>query len=211
MGSLGLLGVGRVTPAETPTYVRGNFQQGGGASSSSYSSNDATNLLVVGVWSGSGTFSISDTAGNTYVSIGSVTDGAGHKAELFYVASCVASAGTNTLTFSGGSGYTRIALVEYSGVAAVSPLRTSATATGSGTSADTGNMTVVVGDLILGWIEGEWNNDNFSTGSGYTKRQGTGKEGIIEKIADSTTEHPNATGSAGDQWTAIGAAFKPGP
>lgn len=199
---------------ETPTYVRGAHAEGASVDEVVFSSNNAGDLLVASIWSHGGavTTGITDTAGNTWVLAASVLNGAGEQLDVFYVASCVASAGANTLIASGMGGfYFRLNAVEYDGVAASSPVRTTATNSGTGTTAAAGNMTVVSGDLILGVIQGQWDNDNFSAGSGYTKRVGGGRDGVVEKLAASTTENASATGSSSGAWTAVGVAFKPGP
>ncbi len=203
-----------VSGAQTPTWVRGNYAQG--TNTANFTSNTAGDLLVAGVWAAAGgTLSVSDSAGNTYTSIGSATDANGSKSQLFYVANCTASGSTNTVTVSGNVGFTRLALGEWSGVAATSPLRTHSEANGNSTTPDTGNMTVTVGDLVVGWLEDEdGGNASFTIDATYTYREGQGNgasfEALCDKLAASTTEHPNGTGHA-DKWTALGAAFKPGP
>jgi hypothetical protein len=108
-------------------------------------------------------------------------------------------------------------IAEYSGVAASTPLRTHLEATGTSLTPDTGNMTVVVGDLILGSIRDPGAGGGHNIGSGYTLREfdvGATNNNftLFDKLAASTTEHPNGiSGGGSDVWIALGAAFKPGP
>jgi hypothetical protein len=190
-------------------FVRGGQGEGSSVTTVAFTSNNAGDLLVVAVWSGlGGSHSISDSNTNSWTQIGTVTDGVGSILSVYYCENCKASAGTNTITLDGGNGYKRLMCVEYSGIQTSTSLRTSLTNFGSGTTATVGNMTVVVGDLVLGSIVGDWSNDNWGAGSGYTKRAGGTRSGIEEKIAASTTENPSASGSGAAAWTAIGAAFK---
>ena len=68
------------------------------------------------------------------------------------------------------SGPLRLAILEYSGVATINSLDANVSATGTGTAANSGNLTTTTGgDLLLGTI-GTADSTTFTAGSGYTIR-----------------------------------------
>jgi hypothetical protein len=102
------------------------------------SSNTAGNFLIVEATTArpSGTLSISDSEGNTYVPASApVTDTAQNVTSyLWYVPSCKAGAKTVTVT-PGAPGAQEIHISEWSGLSASNPIDGTAAGTGTGTSA----------------------------------------------------------------------------
>jgi hypothetical protein len=119
------------------------------------SSNTAGNFLIVEatIARPSGTLSISDSEGNTYVPASApVTDTAENVTSyLWYVPSCKAGANTVTVT-PGAPGAQEIHISEWSGLSASNPIDGAAAGTGTGTSVSSGAITTTTnGDLIYGY------------------------------------------------------------
>lgn len=170
-----------------PTFVRGNTAIGTGVVT--FSSNTAGDLLVVGVQF-PGVTTISDSAGNTWQTAFVLwPTGSAAGLRIYYAENCKASAGTNTVTVTST---TRIAIAEYSGMAASLSYGSAAQ---SNTTLSTPSFNVTTGDLIvgLGWSSGF----NIGAGSGMTLREKTSDNVMLlgEGIASGSTFTTNMTGT----------------
>ena len=174
------------------------------------SDNTAGNVLIV-VGSAarpSGTISISDSAGNTYVpAIGPVTDTAQDAtAYIWYVPSARSGANTVTLTPS-SSGAMEIHISEWSGLSSISPLDQIASATGLGTDVSSGSKTPAVdGELIFGYA---LTFNTATAGTGFTSLSlvdGDLDEYAIQPAAGSVAATFTQTSGT---WFALMATFKP--
>ena len=142
----------------------------------------AGNFLIVAVsaLTTGQTFTVTDSAGNTYRSLAAVTDAPNTvESQIFFVPSCLE--GASTVTFTPGAAVaTVVALHEFSGVERISAR---GNATGSGTSAASPTMAIAAGFAFgfissnssgtisaivpgTGWTQGEVNfaaNPSFIT------------------------------------------------
>src|SRR5271165_2703408 len=144
------------------------------------SSNAAGNLIVVVASWGDNpapSISASDTLGNAYL-LATTDYDSGHRQGLaiFYTPNIHSGQNTVTVHFGPSDGYRHIVIAEYSGIAGVSPLDTTATHQANGIKTTNGitsssASTTVNGDLIFGAVEddsGPWGT--ITAGSGFTRR-----------------------------------------
>ncbi len=136
------------------------------------SNNTAGNWIGVCVRAGhSGQiFTVTDSQGNTYRRAAqynvTVDTPNGHTLGIFYAENI--AGGANAITVSDTiSGTMRIAIVEYSGVAATNSLDVFAVAQGNGVSPNSGNATTTSsGELLLGAISSAY-SASFTAGNGF--------------------------------------------
>ena len=114
-----------------------------------------TNILAIG-WNNatSNITSVTDSAGNTYQLAVPTARGTGLSQAIYYAKNIkAAAAGTNTVTvtFSASTPYVDIRALEYSGLDLVNPFDVGTSASGTGTSANSGTVTTTAaGALIFG-------------------------------------------------------------
>ncbi|HEX9059156.1 MAG TPA: hypothetical protein VF941_03160 [Clostridia bacterium] len=124
----------------------------------------AGNLLVVGARASANgaTITPSDTAGNTFVSIGTLTDNTGlGDLQVWYVKNCLGNASDIfTATWNQTPSNRSIIALQYSGIDTTAPLDATPTIvnlTGTNSSATTGAFsTVNANELIVGFLA--WDN-----------------------------------------------------
>ncbi len=156
------------------------------------SDNTAGNLIVAAVSfdSSEGTiWTCSDTRGNTYAQATFTHDTRhGKTLGICYAANVTSGANTVTVSFGGASQtWRRMAIAEYSGVAAVSPLDVDGVATnstGTNTTSVTTNsfITTQAGDLIVAAVISDSGNTTITSGSGFTEREDTQEIAIEDQI-----------------------------
>ena len=151
------------------TNVNGNEATASKISTAFTTSNTAGNFLIVSgtIARPSGSLSVSDTLGNTYLPVSSpVTDSAQNVTSyLWYVPSCKGGANTVTLT-PAVAGALEIHVSEWSGISATNPVDTFASAVGTGTTASSGPATTTVnGELIYGYT---FLLNTAAAGTGFT-------------------------------------------
>ncbi len=117
--------------------------------------------------------SVTDSAGNVYQLGAPITRGTGLSQAIYYAKNInAATAGSNVVKvqFSGAVPYVDLRVAEYSGLDTVNPFDTSTSATGSGATANSGNLTTSAAtELIFG--------AGMTTG-GY----GSGTNGFISRL-----------------------------
>src|SRR6267142_41705 len=136
-------------------------------------SNTAGNWIAVCIRAGlssSQVVTVKDSNGNLYRQASQIGFTASAVTLALYYAENI-KAGANTITVSDTvSGPLRFAILEYSGVAAANSLEAGLAATGTGTAANSGNLTTTAsGDLLLATIATA-DSTTFTAGSGYTLR-----------------------------------------
>ncbi|HZX97342.1 MAG TPA: galactose oxidase-like domain-containing protein [Myxococcales bacterium] len=150
------------TPAAAtiPTFVQGNFATPQSASSAVTAAYTAAqragdlNVVAVG-WNDatSHVVSVSDGAGNAYApAVGPTVLAAGLSQSIWYASGIAASAGGNTVTvrFDAAAQFVDLRILEYSNVAAASPVDATAAGTGSSaTSATPSATTTSAQDLLV--------------------------------------------------------------
>jgi len=164
------------------------------------SSNTAGNTLIIGAFwdapSGQ-TATVSDSAGNTYIAIGSpVSPWSTRTMQIFYARNCKAGANTVTLTLSSTANRFILGIHEYSSL--VGPLLTdeqvaNAGSIGGAGSAASNNLgaTTVAHDLVFAWCAAQ--NANATAGSGFTQREQASVSGACsEDVLETATGVYNA-------------------
>jgi len=147
--------------------------------------------------SGSGAPAITDTLGNTWVQLFSVTNGADTNVAW---AAYNCKAGANFVTFSQPTqGSLQAVIAEYSGVTTVTPLDQTTNATGTSATANSGNVTTLVAnELILGFISNSSTNGlTITPGSGFSARQTVNGNTYLEDKTVTTTGTYNASAGLG--------------
>lgn len=169
-------------------------------------------LIVFGRFTGgSGTPTISDTQGNTWVNLFNITNGG--DINMIWVAYSV-KAGTNFITVAQPTqASVQLLIAEYSGVTSVAPqLDQSTDNTGTSTAANSGNITTLVkNDLLLGFVSNSTTNGlTITPGAGYTTRATVnGNTYLEEQVVTATgTYSASATLSSSVPWFAAIVALK---
>jgi hypothetical protein len=140
------------------------------------------NVVAVGFNDTTSTItSVTDSAGNVYQLAAPLTRGSGLSQAIYYAKNIkAAAAGSNVVTvqFSGAAAYPDVRVAEYSGLDTVSPFDTTASASGSGATASSGNLTTsVANDVIFG---AGMTSSTFAGGTnGFTSRIITSPDGDI--------------------------------
>jgi chitodextrinase len=161
------------------------------------------------------TFTVTDTAGNTYqkaVQLNETTDNT--TLAIYYAENINGGATTVSVGNSINGGTLRFAIFEYSGVALANSL--DATATGQGTSATPATAVATAassGDLVIGGLSSA-NPQTFTAGSGWTLEESVpatpNTKLAVEDQIMSTAGSISATAtlSSSDAWGAVVAAFR---
>jgi uncharacterized repeat protein (TIGR01451 family) len=184
------------------------------------SANTAGNWIAVVIRAGKAgqNFVVSDSRGNAYqkalqvsTTLDTVTLG------VFYAESIAGGANTVTVSDSMSGGTLRIAVLEYSGIAASGSLDgTPVMAEGTGTAlASPATTTSVAGDLILGLLD-TTDGATMTAGAGFTIEERVpaspatklAVEDEVQPAAGSIAA--TATIAPGQAWAAAVVAFKPG-
>ncbi len=172
-----------------------------------------TNIVAIG-WNNatSNITSVTDSAGNTYQLAVPTARGAGLSQAIYYAKNIkAAAAGTNTLTvnFNTATPYVDIRATEYSGLDANSPFDIGASASGTGTTANSGNVTTTAPGLVFG--AGMTSGGYTTPGTGFTTRVITNPDADIalDRIVTSSGAY-NATAnmSGSSSWVMQVATFK---
>jgi DNA-binding protein YbaB len=174
-----------------------------------------TNVIAIGWRTPTASIqSVTDSRGNVYVpAVGpTVLPGVGASAIYYSSGIVAAGAGTNavTVTFNTSASLPDIRIAEYSGIDTSGPIDVIASATGSGTTSDSGTIAtftpstlIVAANLVTTSTSG--------AGSGYTARAISSPDGnILEDRIVSAAGNYNATAplSASGQWIMQLVAFR---
>ena len=173
-----------------------------------------TNILAIG-WNNatSNITSVTDSAGNTYQLAVPTARGSGLSQAIYYASNIkAAAAGTNTVTvtFNTSTPFIDIRALEYSGLDPVNPFDVGTSASGNGTSANSGTVTTTAaGELIFG--AGMTGGVFSAAGTNFTNRIITPQDGdIAEDRFVTTTGSYSATASLSGSasWLMQVATFK---
>jgi len=200
--------------------------QGSGVSSVSVNfpgSNTSGNLIIAAVRASttSQTVTVTDRLGNKYsdaVQQAQTTDGS--QIHIFYAPNVLAGANTVTTSFSGTNNHPWVAVFEYSGLSATSPLDRTASGQGSGSSVSTAAtaQTRAANELVFGAV-GLPSSSSVAVGagSGYAlEQQDSASGGSRAASEDQTTSAEGAfaanfTLSGAANWSAAVATFSATP
>jgi len=177
------------------------------------SNNVAGNFLVVGVEmnvvSGTPVIVVNDSLNPTYTAACSLVMANNVAIQIFFLPNCAGGANTVTVSVTGlaVTTYKNLVIAEFIGVQHTSPEDgAGASASGSSTAPASGNFTVTVGDLVIGFASSQ---GSIAANSGTSL--GTDTYSMLEyQTAASTTANTTFTASSG-AWNAAGVAFKAGP
>jgi outer membrane protein assembly factor BamB len=180
--------------------------------------NTAGNLIVAYViWDNPGAVTMSDTRGNTYTAATARQSwGNNWSAQVFYASGI--KAGSNTVTATFGTSIKSFGIVylhEYSGLANVSPVDVSASATGSSGSMSSGAVTTTQANDLL-FAAGASDKTVTAAGTGFTKRL-TGFGNLTEdRVVTTTGSYAGTATQNGTTWVMQLVAFRaasgaPGP
>jgi hypothetical protein len=127
-------------------------------------------VLSAGVYTGATNHitSVTDTAGNTWIRVGAFSvSGHNSDGEMWYSPN---AASTSTVTVNlGTTANTAIEVQEFAGVAATSPLDTSAGLSNTSQSASSGSITPAAGnELLVGFAAGHANAEAMTVAPGFT-------------------------------------------
>jgi Calcineurin-like phosphoesterase/PEGA domain len=207
-----LVQVGSGTEAAAATSLSGSFPTASGAGD--------LLVLAASVYTGSTDqiTSVTDSAGNTWTRVGAY-DTSGHYSdgELWYAANATP---TTTVTVHVNSATTvSFELLDFTGIAATSPLDSSAGASSTGLSAASGSTTSSASnELAVGFVAGHGNPQAITPSvTGYTAEPeqtstGTGTGSVVAAFQVLSTQGAtafSATFSGPMYWAAGVALFKP--
>ena len=202
--------------------VQANSVQGSGMTSVSVAfpvANSTGNLIIafVRMSTSTQTLTVTDTAGNTYVeAVAQAQIADGSQVHLFYAKSIPGVANTVTATFSSTNNHPWLAIYEYKGLNASTPLDQIAQAQGNSTTPSSGATptTTSANELVFaGFGFPASYTGTQAVGAGYTLiKNDTGtspaaNESILATATGSFTATYGLSSSA--NWSAIVATFKP--
>jgi hypothetical protein len=175
------------------------------------SSQTAGDLNVVTVMWGdikSAVNSVSDSRGNIYALAVGPTQANGLTSAIYYAKNIAPGSNTVTVTFNQSAGWPNINVVEYSGLDTANPLDVVSTASGSGTTANSGSaVTSAANELIVG--AGNPVTMFTAAGAGFNNRIINSFGGILEdKIVNSAGGYNAAATMTSGSWVMQMAAFR---
>ncbi len=188
-------------------FVQGQYESRATGVAHAFSSNNtAGNTIVVAAgWNGTGTPTISDTAGNTYSLAKSQTNGS-WTAGVWIAHNIVGGANSVTLTLTGES--FDATYLEYSGLVSTDQVAGASGFGGTPSSGSTPNTTQS-NEMILGFYV--HNASSLSSGSGFTSRVGGVNNfyvGVEDKRVLSTGQYSATFSTATGNWLVVGVALK---
>ena len=205
-----------LAPTATPTFRQANAREitSGTVNSVPFANaNAAGNLIVVyAVWGNTGSVTLSDTAGNTYVPAQAATTWGSTnawRAQVFYAKNVAGGANTVTGTFSSSvsGSFGGIYVHEYAGMDKVNPVDVSKSSKGNGRTLSSGSaVTTNANDLIFG--AGATAGAISSAGAGFNIRSTVSGNWTMDKNVTATGSY-SATATANNaRWVMQMVAFK---
>jgi hypothetical protein len=171
------------------------------------------NVVAVGFDDATSTItSVTDSAGNVYQIAAPLTRGSGMSQAIYYAKNIKPSAaGANVVTiqFSNAVSYPDPRIAEYSALDTVSPLDTSASAAGTGTTASSGNLTTSAANEVI--FGAGYTTSAFSGGTnGFTSRIITPTDADIagDELAGTPGTYSAAASESNGTWVMQAAAFR---
>ena len=171
-----------------------------------------TNILAIG-WNNatSNITSVTDSAGNTYQLAVPTARGTGVSQAIYYATNIkAAAAGTNTVTvtFNTATPFVDIRALEYSGLDPVNPFDVGTSASGTGTSANSGTVTTTAANALI-FGAGITTGGFSAAGTNFTTRIITTPDADIAQDRIVTAAGPySATAPVSGAWVMQVATFK---
>ena len=183
------------------------------------SSNTAGNLIIafVRMSTTSQTVTVTDSAGNAYIdAVAQAQSTDGHQVHIFYARNVKAGANTVIATFSSTNNHPWLAIYEYKGLSATSPLDQTAHAQGASSTPNSGATapTISANELVFAaaGMPASYTG-TAAAGSGYALLQqdtSTSRAANEARTVASTGSYQGTFSlSAAANWTAVVATFKP--
>jgi len=215
-GWLPLPGAAHAVLKPIPRFVQLRYLQiasGSSISTTLRRANKAGNLIVVYVvWDNSGSVSLTDSRGNTYVSAVGPTQsgGDGSNAQIFYAKDIFSGANTVTANFETAITTRAVLYVhEYSGIDAISPVDAAVAASGTTSPMDSGFLTTGFANELL-FAGGESNRRVIiRLTRGYRIRSRRYGQLTADKLATTAGSYNASATPMGNSWTMQLVAFKP--
>ncbi len=202
--------------------VQSRAARGSGVSSISVpfaSANTTGNLIIAAVRMSttSQTVTVTDSAGNIYTdAVAQSQTMDGHQVHVFYAKNVAGRANTVTARFSAANGHPWLAVYEYRGLSATSPLDRTARAQGSGSTPTSGATpaTVSANELVFAalGLPASYTGTVAASSGCAMQLQDTGSSRSANEavVVTSTGSYAGTFGlSAGTNWSAVVATFKP--
>ncbi len=195
----------------TPAFVQDAFSAPGSAARTTVTiqyaaAQTAGDLNVIGIaWNDATALvqSVTDTRGNVYqLAVGPTVVSGTASLAVYYaanIASSVANGNTVTVTFNRATVYPDVRIAEYRNVATTNPLDVAAGATGTGATANSGNVTTTnANDLLVGFNYVQTYTGN--AGTGFTERRVTSDGNLLEDRNVTAVGSYSATSTQGSGW-----------
>jgi hypothetical protein len=198
--------VNSATPQSNQSTVSVPYAQGQAAGD--------LNVVVVGFNDATSTISsVTDSAGNVYQLAAPLTRGSGLSQAIYYAKNInAAAAGANSVKvqFSGSVPFVDVRVLEYSGLSTSNPLDTSASASGTGANASSGNLTTSAANETI--VGAGTTTGAFGGGTnGFTTRIITSPDADIavdKFVGTAGTYAATATQTGSPAWVMQGVAFR---
>jgi hypothetical protein len=206
-------------PPPRPKFVQQNYatpQSPQSQVSASYSGAQAAahaNIVAVG-WNDqtSSLTNVSDSAGNSYQVAIATFRGAGMSQAIYLAPKIKAGVNTVTVQFDQPANYVDLRITEYSGLASTNFFAGAVSASGTGSTADSGPLGLSATNELL-FAAGMTATSFSGPGAGFTQRVITSPDGdIVEDQVAASLGPFNASAPLGSgQWLMQMAAFQPAP
>lgn len=174
----------------------------------------AGSLLVVAIRQGSGSSgnlcTVTNTQGDIFTECATKGSGDGHTNRIFYAKNATGGTGKVGVNFSLGAASLRWSIHEYSGLSTTAPLDQTAVNNGTGTAADSGNVTTTTAnELLFGFCTVD-NTATFTAGTSFTIRETVASKFGSEDqtVAATGTYSGSETLGTSGPWTMTFATFK---
>jgi hypothetical protein len=169
------------------------------------------NILAIGWNDTNATISsVSDSAGNVYQNAVALYRGNGMSQAIYFAVNIPGGSNTATATFDQPAAYIDLRVTEYSGLGRTNVVDAGTSATGIGTSADSGALnTTFTNDLLF--AAGMTATTFTAPGSGFTQRVITAPDAdiVADKVAAAAGAYDASATLSSGAWLMQLAAFKP--
>ncbi|MBI3475600.1 MAG: hypothetical protein HY010_07690 [Acidobacteria bacterium] len=197
-----------------PSIVQVNQNQIASGSSTSVTFNTPTvagnTIVVYVIWNNAGNVTVTDSRGNTFVSVSApVIWSSGNSAQIFYASGIAGGADTVTAAFrTPVTNFGVVYVHEYAGISVSSPVDLTASATGSSGSLNSGAITTTgANELIFG--AGVSDNSVTAVGSGFSSRDLAYGNVTEDQVAASIGSYAATATHNGRIWGIQVVAFRP--
>ena len=201
-------------PQAPPSFVQAKQSLISNGTNVSAAFNTATaaghTIVAYVIWSNTGSVTLTDSRGDTFVSVGNpVIWGGSHSAQVFYATGIVGGTDTVTAAFRNAvSSFGILYVHEYAGISTTNPVDVTAAGTGASALLNSGNITTTsANDLLFG--AGVSDNAVTSAGSGYVARSLAFGNITEDRVGASAGTYSATAPHIGSIWAMQIVAFRP--